>query len=134
MDICTTCSKMRLSSSNLSITLVLVYSVLSAIAGPPISPKAHHLDGTKQVSLQQYKGISRHKLQSQPVDFKQKQGYGIETKQRQQAEAIVATPFHLFSMYDKRGPWQPSFLPQAPPQPKAVKNSKVNQDVLSKGA
>ena len=115
-----------LFSSNLSITLILVYSVLSTIAGPPISFKAHQLEGTKPDSLEQYKRISRYQLQNQLVNIKQKQVTGIEAKQKQQSDTNVAEPFQLFSMYDKRGPWQPSFLPQAPPQPKAVKNSKVN--------
>jgi hypothetical protein len=124
---------MRFSSPNLIIVLVLAYSVFSTLAGPPFSLKEQHFKGGKSVSLEQYSGTALNQQQRQHVDIKQKQGNGIENKQRQQVKVIAASPFQLFSMYDKRGPWQPSFLPQAPPQAIAVK-SNVEKEVLVKGA
>ncbi len=39
----------------------------------------------------------------------------IVAKMRSEQPAALDT-FQIFAMYDKRGPWQPSFLPQPPPQ------------------
>ncbi len=126
----TTC-QMR---SFLSITLILVYLVHNAIAGPPIIPREQHLGGEKAVSLEQYRGDSRQQLLHQDVDIKHKQENKVEMRQKQDEKLLLATSFQLFSMYDNRGPWQLSFLPQAPPQIKSVESSKVHQEVPIKVA
>jgi hypothetical protein len=119
---------MQSFSPTVSIALILTYSVINALAGPPIIPKLQHLEEVKSVSSEQFKGYSKSQLHhKEDVVSKQNTGVRIATKQKQPSEPSVATSFQLFSMYDKRGPWQPSFLPQAPPQVKSVKSSAVHQ-------
>jgi hypothetical protein len=100
---------MRSSSITLAIAFTLVFSVLNVIAGPPIFPKENRSEATKSVSSGQHSDIVQNH---------------VELLTKEQAEPLIATPYQLFSMYDKRGPWRLSFLPQPPPQAKSrqIKN------------
>ncbi len=89
--------------------LILAFAVLSLDAGPIMIQRVNSPDHPSSTSEQ-------HHAYKNKQDYVVKQADVIQHP-KQPSDNLKFNPYHLFRIYDKRGPWTPSFLPQPPPTP-----------------
>jgi hypothetical protein len=103
-------------------TLILVLALLNAsMASPIILKNSRHLnDKSDKPAITLYQNSN---------DFlNDKFAHKIPDEQPL-SETPFEPNFQIFAMYDKRGPWKLSFLPQPPPQTKAPTKVAANEDL-----